>query len=153
MSEVDELTPFERQLCRGFLTLAGIGIAVLLLHWQLVAMVCAEFISLSTRKTLPALAAGRMPDFDRMEFIFGCLVGGLLGAIFLMSQYLAYLVGCGRLLRPSTLWFCTMVFGGLNALLVCSVLPVIAAPAFGIVLIVTAGVCLYFGRKAWKARR
>jgi len=153
MAESHNLTPFERQLCRGLLMLAGVGIAVLLFYWELVAAVCVEFVSVWTRKSLPALAAGKMPALDPMQILFACLSCGLLGAIFLISQYLAYLVGCGRLLRLSTLWLWTILFGVLNALLAASVLPFVVAPAFGLVLMTTAGVCLYFGSQAWRARR
>src|SRR5688572_1119002 len=128
MSDAYTLTPFERQLCRGLLMLGGLGVAMLFLYRQLVVTVCGEFISVWTRKTLPALSSGKMPALSLMDVIFACLVCGLLGALFLISQYLAYLVGFGRLLRLTNLWLWTILFGVLNGLLAASVLPLLAAP-------------------------
>jgi hypothetical protein len=153
MAESHTLTPFERQLYRGLLMLAGGGIVVLFFYGELVGAVCVEFVSVWTRKSMPALAAGKMPALAPIEILFACLSCGLLGAIFLISQYLAYLLGCGRLLRLTTLWLWTILFGVLNALLAASVLPFVVAPGFGLVLMANAGVCVYFGSKAWRARR
>ena len=110
-------------------------------------------MSFWTQKSLPALVAGKMPSLDLIEVLFACLFCGLLGALFLISQYLAQLVGRGRLLRPSTLWLWTVLFGVLNFVLAASALPFAIAPGFGFVLITTAIVCVYFGGRAWRIRR
>jgi hypothetical protein len=133
------------------LALAGGGIAVLLFYQRLVATVCGEFMSFWTQKSLPALAAGKMPRWIRSRS-FSRACSADCSARFSSSRNTSRSwLGLGRLLRLSTLWLWTILFGVLNAVLSASVLPFVIAPGFGFVLMSTAGVCLYFGTQAWNA--